>query len=133
MCPRSTPQPTCCVTQRRAGLFPHASDVKADVHSLAFMFVFSDCLGSKLQGWLCCPLLSHGAVLLRKKCSTLYLQLRAGVSFSMTDISQGLGPAPSSFPQCTASFTQCAAHFSRVYGSPKQRQIHTSIQAAVFH
>ncbi|XP_068525262.1 glioma pathogenesis-related protein 1-like isoform X4 [Anas acuta] len=37
-----------------------------------------NCLGSKLQGWLCCPLLSHGAVLLRKKCSTLYLQLRAG-------------------------------------------------------
>ncbi|XP_071891140.1 glioma pathogenesis-related protein 1 isoform X2 [Anas platyrhynchos] len=49
----------------------------------------SDCLGSKLQGWLCCPLLSHGAVLLRKKCSTLYLQLRAGGELWLAPLRDG--------------------------------------------
>uniref|UniRef100_A0A8B9U488 SCP domain-containing protein n=1 Tax=Anas zonorhyncha TaxID=75864 RepID=A0A8B9U488_9AVES len=47
------------------------------------------CLGSKLQGWLCCPLLSHGAVLLRKKCSTLYLQLRAGGELWLAPLRDG--------------------------------------------
>ncbi|XP_035171196.1 glioma pathogenesis-related protein 1-like isoform X2 [Oxyura jamaicensis] len=46
-------------------------------------------LGSKLQGWLCCPLLSHGAVLLGNQCSTLHLQLRAGRELRQAPLRDG--------------------------------------------
>ena len=83
------------VKQRRAGLRRNASDAEAKLLSLVYLSVSADCLGYKLQGWLCCPLLSQCGVLLHNQRSTLHLQLRAGVRFFITNTSQGLGPTPS--------------------------------------
>lgn len=90
--PRSLP--------KRAGLPRNASDGEAKLFSPVYPSVFAGCLGYKLQGWLCCPLLSQRGILLHNQCSALHLQLRAGVRFFVTNISQGLGPTPS-LPQHT--------------------------------
>lgn len=83
------------VKQRREGFLSNASDAKAKLLSPMYPSVFADCLGYKLQGWLCCPLLSQDGRHLHNQCSTLHLQLRAGVRFFSTNISQDLGSTPS--------------------------------------
>lgn len=93
------------VMKQRAGLPRNASDAEAELFSPVYPSVFADCLGYKLQGWLCCPLLSQGGVLLHNQRSALHLQLRAGVRFFVTNMSQGLGPTPS-LPQHAALLDQ---------------------------
>lgn len=93
------------VVKQRAGPPRNASDAEAKLFSPVYPSVFAGCLGYKLQGWLCCPLLSQGGILLHDQRSTLHLQLWAGVRFFVTNISQGLVPTPS-LPQHAALLDQ---------------------------
>lgn len=72
----------------REGLLYNVSNAEEKLLSSAYLSVIAGCLGYKLQGWLCCPLLSQGDVLLHNKRSTLHLQLWASVRFFTSNISQ---------------------------------------------
>lgn len=56
---------------------------------------FAGSLGCKLQGWLCCVLLSRSEIHQHPQRSALRLQLRATVRVLVSNIPQGVVPNPS--------------------------------------
>lgn len=118
--------------QRRAGLLRNASDAEAKPLSPVYLSVFADCLGYKLQGWLCCPFLSQGGILLHNQRSALHLQLRASVRFFITNISQGLGSCP--LPLTTCNFIRSVHPFMCSVGGngPQNKEGGTPLSNQLF-
>lgn len=94
-CQRNPPHPIVCDKTEESRSSPNFSGAELKPLSPVYPSVFAGSLGCKLQGWLCSPVLSQGEIHLHTQCSTLRLQLWAGVSFFVMNISQGSGPTPS--------------------------------------